>query len=322
MLGNKDIRVLFLGSDDIASSTLESIILSGVTLVGVITVPDKPQGRSKKIIFNEVKKMCIERHIKLFQPNNLYKQSNLILEELKPNLIITCSYGKIVPENMLNYPIYKSVNIHPSLLPKYRGAAPIQHAILNNDKQTGVTLLYMSNELDAGDIICQKTIPLHGDETFSSLKEVMKIKIRELILENIFDLCSSSVTHFKQDKGKASYVQKISSIDELINWDTNAIKIYAKIRALYSKPLARTILDGINIKIINAVISNVESSNFVPGEIIDVSKSGILVATKDKSILVTELQVQGKKPQKVSSLINGNNCFKKGKIFEKPTNSI
>lgn len=311
-----DKKVLFFGSDDIALIALTSLMQIKANIVGVVTVPDKPQGRKKEIIFNEIKSYAIKNNLKLFQPAKLSLEANDILNQTKPDIIITCSYGKIIPEVILNYPKYKCINIHPSLLPKYRGAIPMQAAIMNNDDVTGVSFVYMVKALDAGDIIFQEKINLNKDETTKSLKIKVKQKISEMIIKYFDDLFNLNIKSTKQDESKASYVSQIESKDEIINWNQPAKQIDGLVRALYDKPYARTVLENKNIKVIHTLVTNTNSSNFKPGEIIKTDNTGILVATKDLAILIDQIQIEGKKPQFVKAIINGHHPFQAHKIFK------
>ena len=301
MKNNKQIveakRILFFGTDDISSIAINTLIEINANIAGVVTKPDKESGRKKQIIYSEIKQIALANNFKLFQPHKLSEAANEILNEIKPDLIITCSYGKIIPSIILNYPKYKCINIHPSLLPKYRGASPIQYAILNHDKVTGVTLMYMVEEMDAGDILFQEKINIDSIETTYSLREKVKIKISEMLKK-----------HFHEFFGD------IKSNDEIINWNKNAIDVAAKIRALYDKPIARTKYLNKIIKIYEALVIR-NNDNAKPGEILAINKDGILTKCGIDAVLIKTIQIEGKKQTSIKNLLNGNIIFKVGNCF-------
>lgn len=317
MKNNKQIveakRILFFGTDDISSIAINTLIEINANIVGVVTKPDKESGRKKQIIYSEIKQIALANNFKLFQPHKLSEAANEILNEIKPDLIITCSYGKIIPSIILNYPKYKCINIHPSLLPKYRGASPIQYAILNHDKVTGVTLMYMIEEMDAGDILFQEKINIDPIETTYSLREKVKIKISEMLKKHFHEFFGEMKT-IKQDEKLITFTNVIKSNDEIINWNKNAIDVAAKIRALYDKPIARTKYLNKIIKIYEALVIR-NNDNAKPGEILAINKDGILTKCGIDAILIKTIQIEGKKQTSIKNLLNGNIIFKVGNCF-------
>ena len=190
--------VIFFGTDEIGSCVLEKLINLKANIIAVVTRADKPSGRNKKIIVGQVKQIALDHNIKVFQPEKLSDVLNE-LSNLKPDLILTCSYGKIIPIEIINLPKYHCVNIHPSLLPKYRGASPMQGAILNNETETGVTFMFVTKALDEGDILFQEKIQMSNNETLFSLKSKVKNTI-ESMLEKYYDqLFDLNIKHFPQD---------------------------------------------------------------------------------------------------------------------------
>jgi methionyl-tRNA formyltransferase len=208
-------KILYFGTAQIAADILKELTKLDTEVVGVVSQPDRI-GNRNKIQPTPVKQVALELGLKLFQPN----KSREIVEEiqaLKPDLILTCAYGEIIGEKILNIPKYKCVNIHASLLPKYRGAAPIQFAILNNEKETGITLMYMDKSMDTGDIIVQEKVSIEPNETFSSLYNKLTVLGKKMIKENIHILTSDNVKHYPQDNDSATYTKKIEKVDEKIN---------------------------------------------------------------------------------------------------------
>ena len=308
-------KILFFGTDDVSSIALEALITSNAEIVGVVTKPDKPSGRKKEIIFSPIKEIAIKNNFKLFQPEKL----NLSVDEIlatEPNMILVCSYGKIIPKQIIDYPEYKCLNVHPSLLPKYRGASPIESAILNCDKITGVSFMIMSPKLDAGDIIEQIKIKIDNNETGKSLREKVKKIIYEYLTNNLDRLFDKNIKLKTQDESKVVFVNQISKEDERINWNMQAKYIDAKIRALYDKRIAYTFINNLSTKIYAAIIDySLNTTKYPCGKIIDINESGIYVATKDNAICIKQIQLPGKKPVYLKQIINGHLPFKKGDIF-------
>ena len=309
-------RILFFGTDDVSASALNALLAIKANIVGIVSKPDRPSGRHKKILFSQIKQIALANNIPLFQPEKLSLMVEKILAT-KPDLILTCSYGKIIPKEILYYPKYKCINIHPSLLPKYRGAAPIQYAILNGEKTTGLSLYIMTPELDAGPIVKQIEFSIDPKETGKSLREKVKKCIYECITTTIFTLFEKPINPIPQDESKATYVKLISREDEKINWNTNAKFIDRKIRALYDEPIAYSSINGIDIKIHNAEIDKQTiTDKYQCGQIIDITSVGIKVATKDFAIIIKKIHISGKKPALINQIINGNIPFKIGDKFE------
>ncbi len=307
--------VLFFGTDDVSLAALEALLASNVHIVGVVTKPDQPSGRKKEIIYSPIKTIAIEKHLKLFQPEKLKDNIDQILST-KPDMILVCSYGKIIPKQIIDYPEFKCINIHPSLLPKYRGATPIESAILNCDAITGVTYMVMSSQLDAGNIIDQIEIKIDDHETGVSLKEKVKKSIYDYLTNNLDKFFDRYIKTTIQDETKATFVKPITREDEKIDWTISAKLIDAKIRALYDKRIAYTIINGLNIKVYAATIVNgLNTKNYSCGEIIDINNQGIFISCKDESICIQKIQLPGKKPMMVKQIINGRLPFKKGDKF-------
>lgn len=309
-------KILFFGTDDVSVAALEALLASNARIVGIVTRPDKPSGRKKEIIISPIKEIAIKKNLKLFQPEKLNLSLNEILAT-KPDMILVCSYGKIIPTEIINYPEYKCLNIHPSLLPKYRGATPIENAILNCDQITGASFMVMSPELDAGPIIDQVRIEIDDNETGSSLREKVKKIIYEYLIKNLDKLFNKNIKTKVQDESKVVFVSQISREDKKIDWNKQAKFIDAKIRALYDKRIAYASINNLSINVYKASINNsININNYKCGEIIDINDQGIFVASKDKAICLEQIQLPGKKIFFIKQIINGNLPFKKGDKFD------
>lgn len=307
--------VIFFGTPKIAATCLQALIDSKVNVIAVVTKPDRPVGRKHQIIFSDVKQLAIKKNIKLFQPENLndiYEQ----IKQLKPDLIFSCAYGKIIPNNILQIPKLKCVNVHPSLLPKYRGATPIQSAIINNEKETGVSFIYMVDKLDAGDILFQEKILIDQNETSSSLFEKAEKLSYDMICKHINQILDNRVSPITQNDSKATFCKTIKRENEKIDWSKTSKEIECLVRGLCEVPGAHTIYNGQLVKVYEVQIDNSLNTNSI-GEIIQIKKEGIYVSTSDGSIILKTIKQSGQSNKvNVLNLLNGNHKFKVGNKFE------
>lgn len=308
-------RVLFFGTDDFSAYVLNTLIDLKADIVGVVTRADKPQGHKQKIVFSPVKELALKHNIPVLQPIKLKDSIKEVLS-YKPDLIITCSYGRIIPEEIINYPRFHCINIHPSLLPKYRGASPMQATIRNRDFDTGVTILYMTKDLDNGNILFTYPFLLTERDTFTSLKEMVKKAAAELLYTHYDQFFDTHLKSIPQDESKATFTTLIKHEDEQIDWNQSAKDIDAFVRSLYDKPIAYTNINGQIVKIHQTKLTKQSSEGAVPGTILDISANGILVATKTSAINIVTIQLAGKKPMPVKMIINGHLPFKKGDLFK------
>lgn len=306
-------KVVFFGTPQIAARCLQALLDSNVNVAAVVTKVDKPIGRKQIIIDNEVKQLAKQHNIKVLQPNKLLEIYDELMQ-IKPDLIVVCAFGKIIPEKILNIPQFHCVNIHTSLLPRWRGGAPIHHAIINRDATTGVTLMYMTPSLDAGDIIFQQPIEIANNETYRSLYDKLANLAYEVLKEKHHMLFSTSTVKKSQDESLVTIAKNISREDEKINWYKPAIDIDALIRGLYDQPIAYSSYQDMDVKIYEAQISHEQTTQ--PGEIVNIDKDGIYVSTKEEVIKITKLQLPSKKPMLVKDLINGNHPFKLNTYFK------
>lgn len=298
----KDLKVVFMGTPDFSVPVFQGLI-DNCNVIGVVTQPDKEVGRHKEIIYSPIKKVALENNIKVIQPEKIRVEYQEILE-LNPDIIITCAYGQIIPKEILDYPKYKCINVHASLLPKYRGGAPIHRAILNGDKETGITIMYMAPGMDDGDIISQKVIEIDEDETVGSLHDRLSILGRDLLLETLPSIIDGTNKRIKQDESKVTFAKIITKEDELLDFSLSAEEIHNKIRGLNPFPGAYTIFDNKRMKIYKSKILN-ETSDKEPGTIIKVEKDCFIVQTKNKELAIEELKLEGKKKMTAKEFING-----------------
>lgn len=306
-------KILFMGTPDFAVPCLDSIIKNGHSVVGVVSQPDKPKGRGHKLMPPPVKECAIENNIPVYQPTTLKDGSFAdILNETQPELIVVVAYGKILPKYILDYPKYGCVNVHASLLPKYRGAAPIQWSVIDGNEKTGVTTMYMAEGLDTGDMILKSETPIGKTETYGELHDRLSVMGAELLIETIEKIENGTAPREVQNDAESCYASMISKETGHINWNKNTDDVLNLIRGLNPVPMSYSLYDGVPMKIILAEKADRKGT---PGEVLSVDKSGIVIATGDGSILVKEIQMQGSKRMEVSSYINGHE-IKAGLILE------
>ncbi len=295
------IKVIYMGTPEFSVKPLEEINkLCDVLLV--VTQPDKLVGRKQEIKYSPVKEYALKNNIEVFQPAKIKEDYQRIID-LKPELIITCAYGQIIPKAILDLPKYKCINIHASLLPKYRGGAPIHHAIINGDKETGVTIMYMDEKMDSGNILYQKTIPIEETDNVGTMFEKLSVLGSEMIKEFLPRFISGDFKSIKQDESLVTYAYNISKEDELISFNNTSINIFNKIRGLNPFPVGYTLLEGKRVKLYSSRIGTLNKGSI--GEIINIYPDGLGVKTSDGEIIITELQFEGKKRTSVKDYLNG-----------------
>jgi methionyl-tRNA formyltransferase len=295
-------KIIFMGTPDFSVPVLKGLI-DNYEVIGVVTQPDKLIGRKQELAFSPIKKIAIDNNIKVLQPNKIRKEYDEIIE-LKPDIIVTCAYGQIIPKEILECPKYGCINVHASLLPKYRGGAPIHRAIINGETVTGITIMYMDEGMDSGDIIAQKEIKISEEATVGEIHDELSLLGRDLLLETLPLIIEGKNKRIKQDITKVTFANIIKREDELLDFNDTSINIYNKIRGLSPYPCSYALLDGKNVKIYKAKLGK-ERSNGLPGEILDATKEGISVKTKDGEIIITELKIEGKKQMMVCDFLNG-----------------
>lgn len=301
----KNKRVVFMGTPEYSVPVL-NMLIENTNVVGVVTQPDKEVGRKRILTPCPVKKVALEHGIKVISPIKIRKDYNDIIS-LNPDLIVTCAYGQIIPEEVIYAPKYDTINVHASLLPKYRGGAPIQRAIMNGEEEMGVTIMYTDKGMDSGDIIKSKSFSVDINDTYDIVSEKMSILGAELLLDVLPSVFDGTCNREKQNEDLVTFAPVIKREDEHIDFNNEASVIHNKIRGLSSIPGSYSVLDDLNIKIYLSSLDDCENSNSLSGTITRVSKDGIFVACKDKEIKLLKIQVPGKKPMLVRDYLNGIN---------------
>ncbi len=297
-----------MGTPEFAVASLRRIVADGHEVCGVFTQPDKPKNRGHKLMFSPVKEYALTENIPVYQPLKARDgEAMALVESLAPELIVVAAYGKILPEELLDYPKYGSINVHSSLLPKYRGAAPINWAILNGETETGVSIMYMAKDLDAGDVIRQAITPIGEDEDAQALTARLADLGAETLSQVVRDLEAGMVSRTPQDHSAQTYAPMLSKELSAVDWSRSAHAIHCQIRGLIPWPCASTdVISGEPMKLFAAKETGEETSA-APGRVIRADKRGICVACGDGKVLcLTELQAAGGKRMNAASYLAGH----------------
>ncbi len=307
-------RIIFMGTPDFASGILEELIKAGHEIVLTVTQPDKPKGRGGVVQCTPVKETAERHGIEVFQPKKVRELENIaVLREKAPDIIVVAAFGQILPKEILELPKYGCVNVHASLLPKYRGASPIQWAVLSGEKESGVTIMRMDEGLDTGDIISQKSIPLAPDETAGSLFEKLAELGARLLLETLPSIEGGSATYTPQDEAASTLTGKVDKNMGRVRWEKSAEEIERWIRGLSPWPSAYTTLRGKMLKLWRAEVLPDGDEKAAPGTILS-AKDSLVVKTGSGCLSVKELQLEGKKRMDAASFLRGYQ-LKEGETF-------
>lgn len=310
------LNIIFAGTPDFAAQHLQALLNSEHNVIAVYTQPDKPAGRGKKLQASPVKQLAEAHNIPVFQPKSLRKEeAQAELKTLNADVMVVVAYGLILPEVVLNAPKYGCLNVHGSLLPRWRGAAPIQRAIWAGDTETGVTIMQMDIGLDTGDMLHKVTTPIEPNETSASLYAKLAELAPPALLEVLNGLENQTFKAEKQDENQSNYAEKLSKEEAKLDWNLSAIQLERNIRAFNPWPISFLTLEveGIeqSIKVYQATV--LPHQNKPTGTILSVDKTGIQIATQEGVLNITQLQPAGKKPMLVQDFLNGRaDWFKVG----------
>lgn len=298
-------KIVFMGTPDFAVGTLEAIIEAGYEVLLVVTQPDKPKGRSGALQYTPVKECALAHGIEVFQPTKIRLEENVaFLRKYEADIFVVAAFGQILPKSILDMPKYGCINVHASLLPKYRGAAPIQWAVINGDKVTGVTIQQMDIGVDTGDIIVTKELAISEEETGGGLFDKLAVVGAEACLEALEQIAKGTATRTPQNHDEATHVSMISKEFGNIDWNRSAAEIERLIRGLNPWPSAYTKLDGKTFKIWKAKVVS-EENEYATGCIIRVGKGEMLVQTGNGVLSLLEVQLEGKKRMEVDAFLRG-----------------
>ena len=300
-------RIVFMGAPDFAEASLKNLLDEGFEVVGVFTQPDRPRGRGMATSCSPVKELALARGLPVFQPEKLRDGTALsILRELRPDLLVVVAYGKLLPDDILALPKYGAINVHASLLPKYRGAAPIQWAVLNGDRTTGVSIMYLAHDMDSGDVIEAQETEIGEKETSGELFERLKIMGAELLIKALREIGNGTASRRPQDHSRASYVSMLDKSMSPIRWDRPARLVMKQIFGLQPWPVATAELGGKRFKIYTARRTDAHTGK-APGSILGLTKTGLQIACGDGNVLeITRLQAEGGKRMAAPDYFRGH----------------
>lgn len=298
-------NLVFMGTPDFAVPTLKTLHTSGHSLLGVVTQPDRPKGRGRGLQASPVKQYAVENGLQVFQPEKASApESAAKLAALQPDLVVVIAYGQILRENLLSLPRYFCMNVHASLLPQYRGAAPINRAIINGDRETGVTTMKMDKGLDTGDILLMKKVVIEQEDTARSLHDKLAEAGGALVLETIEQLQQGRLKFIPQNDAESTYAPKLTKEDGCLNWEQEAEALRNRVRGMEPWPGAFGFLKGKRLRFCKVETGPGEKKD-IPGEVMRVSDYGIEIGTLKDRIIVTEIQPEGKKRMDVKSYLQG-----------------
>lgn len=303
-------KIIFMGTPDFSVPVLKRIIDEGYDVIAVVTQPDRPVGRKKVLTPPPVKVEAEKQGIPVYQPEKIREKEELEkIIALNPDLVVTAAFGQILPNELLDAPKYGCINVHASLLPELRGGAPIHYSILQGKEKTGITIMYMAEKLDAGDILTQAEVAIGEEDNVGTLHDKLSKVGSDLLAETLPKLLNQELQAIKQNEDQATFAPNIKRSEEKIDWSKSGEDIYNHVRGLNPWPVAYTTLDGSILKIWQA--KKLEDGNLaVPGTIIDVQNDGFIVSTgNETAILVTELQPSGKKKMPAKDYLRGAGSF-------------
>lgn len=300
----KPLNIIFAGTPDFAARHLQALLDSHHNVIGVYTQPDRPAGRGKKLTASPVKELALANNISVYQPGSLRKEpAQQELAALNADIMVVVAYGLILPKVILDTPRLGCINVHGSILPRWRGAAPIQRALWAGDKETGVTIMQMDVGLDTGDMLLKTTLSIEDDDTSASLYEKLAAQGPVALLQALEGLANGTLAAEKQDETLANYAEKLSKEEARLDWNKSAKQLWQEVRAFNPWPVSYFEHQGNTIKVWQTQVSTT-SSNAAPGTIISASKKGIEVATGDGVLTLLSMQLPGKKPLSVADILN------------------
>ena len=313
-------RILFAGTPEFAVPSLEVLCDSPHEVIALLSKPDRPRGRSRKLVWPETKKIATERGVPIFQPQDLKTpEFEETLKALSPDLIAVVAYGKMLPTTMLDAPPFGCVNLHASLLPSYRGAAPINWAIAKGEKKTGVTIMHIDEEMDTGDILAQTEVPIGDEETAEELSKRLSLEGAQLLLQTIDRIAKNEISPVKQDPAAATYAPLISRKDGRVDWNRDAEEIKNLVRAMTPWPCAHTTLGGKNLKILRALSGPGQGR---PGEIVSLGGESLDVATGNGILQILSLQIEGGRKMDAPEFKRGKKDLREGQFMGTPGSSL
>lgn len=300
-------KIVFMGTPAFSVPILEGLLTEGYEVLAVVTQPDRPVGRKKIITATPVKEAALKHDLLVLQPEKISGSKELEqIEQLQPDVIVTAAFGQFLPERLLKVPKIGAINVHASLLPKYRGGAPVHYAIINGEKETGVTIMEMIKKMDAGGIYSQKSIPITEQDDVGTMFDKLSTVGKDLLLATLPKIVEGSLKPTPQDESQVTFSPNITREEEVIDWQKTATEINNQIRGMHPWPVAYTTYQGTRWKIQQATVTT-EKTDQAPGTIIERSKKALKIASGDGTVLqIDELQPAGKAQQKIQAFLNGS----------------
>ncbi len=303
MIATQNIRTVFMGTPDFALATFQGLIDAGLNVVGVYTQPDRPKGRGNKLAAPPVKELAVQHHIPVFQPNRLRNEAAVEqLAALQPDLIVVVAYGQILPQSVLDMPKYGCINVHASLLPRHRGAAPINQAIICGDKTAGITTMMMDAGLDTGAMLVKREVAISANETAGQLHDRLALLGSEAMSETLARLCAGTLQSVAQDNSLTTYAPMMKKEDGCIDWSQDSLTIHNLVRGLDPWPAAYTLLDGETLKIADTQVC---AGSGVAGSVLQADAHGVIVACGQGALNIRALQLPGKKRLAAEAFLRG-----------------
>ena len=306
-------RIVFMGTPEFSATILQGLIDKGYNVIGLVSQPDRPVGRKKVIMPTPTKQIALNHNIPVFQPEKIRKDYDF-MKELNPDLIVTCAYGQIVPQGLLDIPPLGCINVHASLLPKYRGGAPIHRSIINGDKETGVTIMEMIDKMDAGRMYAKASLPILYEDNLETMFAKLQVLGRDLLLDILPSYIKGELPGEIQNEEEVTYAWNIKHEEEQIDWTKSSREIFNHIRGLYPSPATFTYLNGEIVKVFVSEV--VDETTIKESGVIISCKKGLTVACGKGLLKIKELQVSGKKRMDAASFLNGLKVDLTGQKFE------
>jgi methionyl-tRNA formyltransferase len=301
------ISIVFMGTMDFAVPILKALD-ERYDVVQVITQPDRPFGRKQELKPSAVKAYALSRNLPVFQPEKIRKDYEPVLA-LKPDLIVVAAFGQMIPKILLDFPPFKCINVHASLLPKYRGGSPMQKSITSGDSETGVTIMFMAEKMDAGDLLAQKSIPILESDTLGTIEEKLALLGSDLLMETLPKVFDKTIVPVPQNESAVTFAYNIKREEEFIDFSRTAKQVFDHVRGFNPRPIASARIDGTTMKLfaVKPVYEDMTPySECAFGEIVKITKSDVLVKVSDGLVALKNIQLEGKKPMDIKALMNGN----------------
>lgn len=299
---DKDIRIVFMGTPSFARNVLEGLVNNEYNVVLCVSQEDKERDRKGNLVETAVKSYARSKGIDVFTPHRIRDEYEEVLK-YKPDIVITCAYGQIIPKVILDYPRLGCINVHGSLLPKYRGGAPIHWAIMNGEKETGISIMYMSEKMDAGDIISQRSMVIGDGDILDDVYEKMSFLGRDLLLDTLPSIIDGTNERRVQDESLVSFGYNVKREEERLDFNWSSRDVYNRIRGLSTVPGAYFTLNGKRIKVYASRVTN--RMNGENGEIVDINRDGLFINASDGTIVILDMKIEGKKRCLVRDFVNG-----------------